>query len=85
LEWSNDPAAIADKFTFCQPVLAICILEDWPKKQRDDGTDDGTLLAACGYATRYMQSGGIGDGSGTDDGDVALLGLRKFLINDRSW
>ena len=34
---------------------------------------DGTLLAARGYATHYLQS------DGTDDGDVALLGLHKFL------
>jgi len=44
-------------------------------------TDDGTLLAARIYATRYMQSDGTDDGSGTDDGDVSLLGLRKFFIN----
>jgi len=44
-------------------------------------TDDGTLLAARIYATRYVQSDGTDDGSGTDDGDVSLLGLRKFFIN----
>ena len=43
-------------------------------------TDDGTLLAARGYVTRYVQSDGTDDGSWADDGDVLLLGLRKFFI-----
>jgi len=51
----------------------------WWVGLKSDGTDDRTLLATRGDATRYMQNDGTDDRSGTDDGDVALLGLRKFL------
>jgi len=43
---------------------------------KSDGTCDRTLSAARGYATSYMQSYGIDNGSGTNEGDVAFRDVK---------
>jgi len=53
----------------------------WSKKQRGDGTDDGTLLVACVHVT-YCLYGTLLDK--TDDGTLGLCPIVERGVNAKS-